>query len=170
MLEAGKDTLRRTPVVGRPIYAGLHALKAGVKDALSPQELFSDLGLKYFGPVDGHDVAAMESALRRARHFGGPVIVHAVTRKGCGYAPAENDVAEQMHSPAAFDPETGRPTGPTPVGWTSRVRRGDGGARARAPRTSSRSPRRCSARRGSPRSPRPSRTAASTSASPSSTR
>ena len=119
VLEAGKDTLRRTPVVGRPIYAGLHALKAGVKDALSPQELFADLGLKYFGPVDGHDVAAMESALRRARHFGGPVIVHAVTRKGCGYAPAENDVAEQMHSPAAFDPETGRPTGPTPVGWTT---------------------------------------------------
>ena len=90
-----------------------------MKDALSPQELFADLGLKYFGPVDGHDVAAMESALRRARHFGGPVIVHAVTRKGCGYPPAENDVAEQMHSPAAFDPETGRPTGPTPVGWTT---------------------------------------------------
>ena len=111
MLEAGKDTLRRTPVVGRPIYAGLHALKAGVKDALSPQELFADLGLKYFGPVDGHDVAAMESALRRARHFGGPVIVHAVTRKGCGYPPAENDDAEQMHCPAAFDPATGLPHG-----------------------------------------------------------
>ena len=57
VLEAGKDTLRRTPVVGRPIYTGLHALKAGVKDALSPQALFADLGLKYFGPVDGHDVA-----------------------------------------------------------------------------------------------------------------
>jgi 1-deoxy-D-xylulose-5-phosphate synthase len=119
VLEAGKDTLRRTPVVGRPLYTGLHALKAGVKDALSPQELFADLGLKYFGPVDGHDVAAVESALRRAKHFGGPVIVHAVTRKGCGYPPAENDAAEQMHSPAAFDPETGRPTGPAAVGWTS---------------------------------------------------
>jgi 1-deoxy-D-xylulose-5-phosphate synthase len=118
-LDAGKQALRGTPVVGPALYAGLHALKAGVKDALSPQELFSDLGLKYFGPVDGHDIAAMESALRRARHFGGPVIVHAVTRKGNGYPPAENDVTEQMHSPAAFDPETGRPTGPPTVGWTS---------------------------------------------------
>ncbi|MCW2721272.1 1-deoxy-D-xylulose-5-phosphate synthase [Pseudonocardia sp.] len=119
MLEAGKNALARTPVVGSTLYAGLHALKAGVKDALSPQELFSDLGLKYFGPVDGHDIGAMESALRRARHFGGPVIVHAVTRKGNGYPPAENDEAEQMHSPAAFDPETGLPTGPPSTGWTS---------------------------------------------------
>jgi 1-deoxy-D-xylulose-5-phosphate synthase len=119
VLEAGKQALSRTPVVGGPIYAALHALKAGVKDALSPQALFSDLGLKYFGPVDGHDIAAMESALRRARHFGGPVIVHAVTQKGRGYLPAENDEAEQMHSPAAFDPETGLPTGPPSVGWTS---------------------------------------------------
>jgi len=119
VLEAGKQALSRTPVVGGTLYAGLHAFKAGVKDALSPQKLFSDLGLKYFGPVDGHDIAAMESALRRARHFGGPVIVHAVTRKGCGYTPAENDEDEQMHSPAAFDPATGLPTGPPSVGWTS---------------------------------------------------
>jgi 1-deoxy-D-xylulose-5-phosphate synthase len=119
VLDAGKHALARTPVVGNALYSGLHALKAGVKDALSPQELFSDLGLKYFGPVDGHDTAAMESALRRARHFGGPVIVHAVTRKGAGYPPAENDTAEQMHSPSAFDPETGLPTGPPSVGWTS---------------------------------------------------
>ncbi|WP_181781959.1 1-deoxy-D-xylulose-5-phosphate synthase, partial [Pseudonocardia pini] len=119
LLEAGKHTLRGTPVVGPAVYAGLHALKAGIKDAISPQELFADLGLKYFGPVDGHDVAAMESALRRARHFGGPVVVHAVTRKGNGYAPAENDEAEQMHSPSAFDPETGLPTGPKTTGWTS---------------------------------------------------
>ncbi|ANY05026.1 1-deoxy-D-xylulose-5-phosphate synthase [Pseudonocardia sp. HH130630-07] len=118
MLEAGKRTVRGTPVVGPALYAGLHAFKAGVKDALSPQELFSDLGLKYFGPVDGHDIAQLESALSRAKRFGGPVIVHAVTRKGNGYSPAENDEAEQMHSPAAFDPETGTPTGSPSTGWT----------------------------------------------------
>jgi 1-deoxy-D-xylulose-5-phosphate synthase len=119
VLEAGKQALARTPVVGGTIYAGLHALKAGMKDALAPQELFSDLGIKYFGPVDGHDVAALESALARARRFGGPVIVHAVTQKGRGYPPAENDEAEQMHSPAAFDPVTGLPVGPPTVGWTT---------------------------------------------------
>jgi 1-deoxy-D-xylulose-5-phosphate synthase len=119
VLDAGKAALVNTPVVGGTLYAGLHALKAGLKDALSPQELFSDLGLKYFGPVDGHDIAAMESALHRAKRFGGPVIVHAVTRKGNGYLPAENDEAEQMHSPAAFDPETGLPTAAPSIGWTS---------------------------------------------------
>lgn len=118
VLEAGKRTVRGTPVVGPALYAGLHAFKAGVKDALSPQELFSDLGLKYFGPVDGHDIGQVESALRRAKRFGGPVIVHAVTRKGNGYPPAENDEAEQMHSPSAFDPETGEPTGSPSTGWT----------------------------------------------------
>ena len=118
VLEAGKQALHRTPLVGGPAYAALHALKAGVKDALSPQELFSDLGIKYFGPVEGHGVAAVESALRRARGFGGPVIVHVVTQKGKGYPPAENDEAEQMHSPAAFDPMTGLPTAPPTAGWT----------------------------------------------------
>ncbi len=118
-LDAGKQALRGTPVIGRALYVGLHAVKAGVKDAISPQELFADLGLKYFGPIDGHDIGALESALRRARHFGGPVIVHAVTRKGNGYPPAENDEAEQMHSPAAFDPATGLPTARPSVGWTS---------------------------------------------------
>ncbi len=119
VLDAGKAALARTPVVGGTLYAGLHAVKAGLKDALAPQELFSDLGLKYFGPVDGHDIGALESALRRARNFGGPVVVHAVTQKGRGYPPAENDDVEQMHSPAAFDPETGLPTAPPSVGWTS---------------------------------------------------
>ena len=123
VLEKGKQALNSTPVVGGPLYAALHAVKAGMKDALAPQELFSDLGIKYFGPVDGHNVASVESALRRARGFGGPVIVHVVTQKGRGYPPAENDVAEQMHSPAAFDPVTGLPTGAAERRLDQRVRR-----------------------------------------------
>jgi 1-deoxy-D-xylulose-5-phosphate synthase len=118
VLDAGKRALTVTPV-GRAMYSGLHALKAGMKDALAPQPLFGDLGLKYVGPVDGHDLVAMESALRRARDFGGTVVVHAVTRKGCGYPPAENDEIEQMHAPGAFDPPTGAPVGAPKGGWTT---------------------------------------------------
>jgi 1-deoxy-D-xylulose-5-phosphate synthase len=119
VLQTGKQALQRTPVVGRAIYAGLHAAKRGLKDALTPQVLFEDLGLKYLGPVDGHDVRAMESALRRARDFGGPVIVHAVTRKGNGYAPAENDATHLMHQVKVMDPETGVPIAPSGIDWTS---------------------------------------------------
>ncbi|MGV9818471.1 1-deoxy-D-xylulose-5-phosphate synthase [Nocardia xishanensis] len=119
-LDAGKRILKSIPRVGESAYSMVHAVKAGIKDAVSPQELFSDLGLKYVGPVDGHDVAAMEAALRRAKDFGGPVVVHAVTQKGRGYAPAENHVADQMHACDPIDPLTGRPVGgPKAIGWTS---------------------------------------------------
>ncbi|MGH3913537.1 MAG: 1-deoxy-D-xylulose-5-phosphate synthase [Pseudonocardiaceae bacterium] len=119
VLSSGKQALQRTPVVGRAIYAGLHAAKRGLKDALTPQVLFEDLGLKYLGPVDGHDVRAMETALHRARDFGGPVIVHAVTRKGNGYRPAEDDAAELMHQVKVMDPVTGEPIAPPGTSWTS---------------------------------------------------
>ncbi|MGH3794374.1 MAG: 1-deoxy-D-xylulose-5-phosphate synthase [Pseudonocardiaceae bacterium] len=119
VLYQGKQALERTPVVGRAIYAALHAAKRGLKDALTPQILFEDLGLKYLGPVDGHDLRAMEAALRRAKAFGGPVIVHAVTRKGNGYRPAENDAAELMHQVKVMDPETGAPITPAGITWTS---------------------------------------------------
>ncbi len=118
-LAGGKAALLNTPVVGRPIYTALHAAKRGLKDALAPQGMFEDLGLKYMGPVDGHDLAAVESALARAKAFGGPVIVHAVTRKGNGYAPAENHEADQMHQTDPMDPETGAPTSTKKRGWTS---------------------------------------------------
>jgi 1-deoxy-D-xylulose-5-phosphate synthase len=117
-LEVIKGYLPRTPVVGRPVYDALHGLKRGLKDMLAPQGLFEDLGLKYVGPVDGHDIAAMEHALRRARAFGGPVIVHCVTRKGFGYEPAENDEADCLHGPGAFDPLTGRPRTAGGRRWT----------------------------------------------------
>ena len=68
---AGQGVLDRTPVVGRPLYDTLHGIKKGLKDVVAPQGMFEDLGLKYIGPVDGHDVEAVEHALRRARAYGG---------------------------------------------------------------------------------------------------
>ena len=110
----------RRDLVGRAVYSVLHGIKAGLKDAVAPQELFGDLGLKYVGPVDGHNLAATEAALRRAKDFGGPVVVHVVTRKGNGYVHAENDVADQMHATGIIDPDTGRPLSTSSsVNWTS---------------------------------------------------
>lgn len=115
----GKGFLQRTPFVGRPLYDALHGVKKGVKDVVAPQGLFEDLGLKYIGPVDGHDEQELEFALGRARDFQQPVIVHAITTKGRGYAPAENDEADRFHGVGVIDPDTGQPltqSGPT---WTS---------------------------------------------------
>jgi 1-deoxy-D-xylulose-5-phosphate synthase len=119
-LAAGKRMLQGTPVVGKPLYAALHAAKRGIKDALSPQIMFEDLGLKYFGPVDGHDFAALDAALRRAKEFGGPVIVHVATCKGRGYPLAENDEVDQMHQTDPIDPVTGKlTTAKGAASWTS---------------------------------------------------
>jgi 1-deoxy-D-xylulose-5-phosphate synthase len=119
-LEAGKRMLQGTPVVGKPLYAALHAAKRGIKDAISPQIMFEDLGLKYFGPVDGHDFAALDAALRRAKEFGGPVIVHVATCKGRGYPLAENDEVDQMHQTDPIDPVTGKlTTAKGAASWTS---------------------------------------------------
>ncbi|MFT7837157.1 1-deoxy-D-xylulose-5-phosphate synthase [Saccharothrix sp. BKS2] len=117
-LERGKNAIQAAPILGKPLYAALHAAKRGIKDAISPQAMFEDLGLKYIGPVDGHDHAALESALRRAKSFGGPVIVHTVTRKGNGFAPAENHEADQMHATGVIDPITGENIGPSKRTWT----------------------------------------------------
>ncbi len=112
-------TSRKGPV-SRAVYSVLHGIKAGLKDAVSPQELFADLGLKYIGPVDGHNLSATEAALKLAKDFGGPVIVHVVTRKGMGYVHAENDVADQMHATGVIDPDTGKPlSASSSVDWTS---------------------------------------------------
>ncbi|TXH26943.1 MAG: 1-deoxy-D-xylulose-5-phosphate synthase [Mycobacterium sp.] len=118
-LERGKNALRGMPVVGEFCYQCVHSIKAGIKDALAPQALFTDLGLKYVGPIDGHDEHAVEAALRHARGFNAPVIVHVVTRKGMGYAHAENDEAEQMHSTGIINPHTGQATSTSAPGWTS---------------------------------------------------
>ncbi|OBK14785.1 1-deoxy-D-xylulose-5-phosphate synthase [Mycobacterium asiaticum] len=118
-LERGRNAMRSVPMVGEVAYHLLHSVKAGIKDSLSPQLLFTDLGLKYVGPVDGHDERAVEVALRSARGFGAPVIVHVATRKGMGYGPAEADEAEQMHSTVPIDPRTGLATKVAGPGWTA---------------------------------------------------
>jgi len=119
-LDTVRSALSSTPVVGTPLYTALHGLKRGMKDFLQPQVLFEDLGLKYVGPIDGHDVEAMESALRRARDFGAPVIVHAVTVKGYGYQPAVDDEADCLHSVGpGTDPLTGKLVAPGARSWTS---------------------------------------------------
>ena len=117
-LDWGKGTLHRTPVVGGAMYETLHGMKKGIKDIVAPQGLFEDLGLKYVGPVDGHDVAAVEQALRRARSFAGPVLVHAITQKGKGYDHAINDESDQFHAVGVINPETGLPLEISGRSWT----------------------------------------------------
>jgi 1-deoxy-D-xylulose-5-phosphate synthase len=117
-LDWGKRTLNRSGAPGRFAYEWLHGLKKGIKDVVAPQGMFEDLGIKYIGPVDGHDIEATEHALRRARAYGAPVIVHVITEKGRGYTPAEQDVADRFHAVGRIHPETGLPVAPSRFGWT----------------------------------------------------
>ncbi|WP_171162429.1 1-deoxy-D-xylulose-5-phosphate synthase [Streptomyces sp. I05A-00742] len=118
-LARGKDLLERTPVVGKPLYETLHGAKKGLKDFIAPQGMFEDLGLKYVGPIDGHDIEALESALQRAKRFGGPVIVHCLTEKGRGYQPAEQHEADRFHGIGVIHPDTGLPVAASGASWTS---------------------------------------------------
>jgi 1-deoxy-D-xylulose-5-phosphate synthase len=119
VLDGVRGVLGRTPLVGRPLFEALHGAKKGLKDLLAPQGMFEDLGLKYVGPVDGHDRQALEAALTAAKRFGGPVIVHAVTRKGEGFGPAVRHEEDLFHSPKPFDPITGITLTPPAADWTS---------------------------------------------------
>lgn len=118
-LRRGKSTLLGLGRPGKRTYEALHGLKAGLKDLFVPHALFGDLKLKYIGPVDGHDEVAMELALERAKAFGGPVLVHAITQKGRGYTPAEEDIADRFHAVGQIHPETGLPVAPQRFGWTA---------------------------------------------------
>ncbi len=117
-LDWGKDVLQKTPVVGAPIFETLHGMKKGIKDIVAPQGMFEDLGLKYIGPIDGHDIAAMDRALEQAKEFGEPVLVHVITEKGRGYSPAIADEAEKFHAVGIVDPETGLPVSSSKTSWT----------------------------------------------------
>ncbi len=117
-LDWGKDVLHKTPVVGGPIYDTLHGMKKGIKDIIAPQGMFEDLGLKYMGPIDGHDIAAMERALAQAKDYGAPILVHAITEKGRGHKPALADEAEKFHAVGVVDPETGESLSKSGLTWT----------------------------------------------------
>jgi 1-deoxy-D-xylulose-5-phosphate synthase len=119
ILSRGKRMLHNTPLVGKYIYGTLHGIKKGMKDMLAPQGMFEDLGFKYLGPIDGHDIEAMEKTLQMAKEFGSPVIVHAITEKGRGYKPALDDVAEKFHAVGIVDPVTGKPLKASATSWTN---------------------------------------------------
>jgi len=119
ILELVKRNVSRAPLVGNAAYDILHGIKIGLKDVLAPQGLFSDLGLKYVGPVDGHDIAAVERALRQAKQFGGPVLVHCITRKGNGFKAAENHEEDRFHAVGKINAKTGEALGSTSgQNWT----------------------------------------------------
>ena len=118
-LDWGKDVLAKTPVVGSPIYETLHGVKKGIKDIVAPQGMFEDLGLKYMGPIDGHDLEALDRALLQAKEFGEPVLVHVITEKGRGHHPAVADEAEKFHAVGVVDPQTGAPLAKSSPTWTS---------------------------------------------------
>lgn len=121
VLDYIKTTLTQAPLFGPPLFEALHGLKKGIKDVVQPQVLFEDLGLKYLGPVDGHDEQAVENALSRARDFGGAVLVHVITRKGFGYPLAEANEEDCLHQvgPAVSPPAVPAPAGrAAPRLWT----------------------------------------------------
>jgi 1-deoxy-D-xylulose-5-phosphate synthase len=111
ILELVKRNVSRAPLVGNAAYDILHGIKIGLKDVLAPQGLFSDLGLKYVGPVDGHDIAEVERALRQAKQFRGPVLVHCITRKGNGFKAAEDHVEDHFHAVGKINATTGEAIG-----------------------------------------------------------
>ncbi len=117
-LDWGKEVLHKTPVVGAPIYETLHGVKKGIKDIVAPQGMFEDLGLKYVGPIDGHDLPSLEKALAQAKQFGEPVLVHVITEKGRGHQPAIEDEAEKFHAVGVVDPATGIPVTKSAKSWT----------------------------------------------------
>jgi 1-deoxy-D-xylulose-5-phosphate synthase len=112
--------LRDLPAVGDLAYSSMQAVKAALREMLSPTAFFEALGVKYSGPIDGHDIAGMEAALRNAAELDGPVVVHVLTQKGRGYPPAEDDDEKNLHdAPPVFDPAIGPPAGwSAPKGYT----------------------------------------------------
>ena len=119
VMEQGKRTLKAMGWVGERAFDALHAMKEGIKHQVVPTQMFQDLGMKYVGPIEGHDIGSLMTALAYAKQYDGPLIIHVATEKGHGFAPAVNDEADQMHSTGVIDPVTGEALGQARPGWTS---------------------------------------------------
>ena len=104
-----KQRVKSLPKIGPMVYGILHGIKMGVRDVLVPQGMFTELGLKYIGPINGHDIGAVELALHQAKRFGGPVLVHCITQKGRGFSPAEEHEEDRFHAVGQFDESNGEP-------------------------------------------------------------
>ena len=115
-----EEALREIPGVGGLAYSSIQGIKAAFREVLEPMAFFETLGVRYSGPIDGHDIAGLEQALRHAASYDGPIVLHVLTHKGHGYAPAEDDDEKCLHDVSVvFDPETGPPEGwAAPKGYT----------------------------------------------------
>jgi len=132
--DRAERALRAVPGIGAYLDRGLQGVRAGAREAiLDPGNFFEALGVRYVGPVDGHDVVALERVLRQAADQDGPIIVHALTQKGFGYPPAEADDEKCLHDTATFDPVTGPPRW-CPTGFTRAFADAMDAAGARDPR------------------------------------
>ena len=114
-----EDTLRDLPAVGGLAYSSVQGLYSAIREVMEPTAFFETLGVRYVGPIDGHDVAGMEHALRAASGHEGPIVVHVLTQKGRGYPPAEDDDEKNLHDAPVFDLHTGPAAGwSAPKGYT----------------------------------------------------
>jgi 1-deoxy-D-xylulose-5-phosphate synthase len=109
--------VRRVPMIGQQLEMGMSGVRAAFREVLAPDAFFESLGVRYVGPIEGHDLPLLEDVLSRAAEFDEPIIVHVVTQKGRGYKPAEDDDEKCLHDAPIFDPAAGPPAW-IPVGYT----------------------------------------------------
>ena len=106
--QSGRKVLDKIPVVGPVLVKGIRRLKQGIKQLIIPKMFFEDIGFKYLGPIDGHNIEDMELIFKRAKELDEPVLIHVLTKKGKGYEPAERK-PDKFHATSPFDIQTGKP-------------------------------------------------------------
>lgn len=105
---SGKKIISKIPVIGKPIVKIVQRMKRSIKQLVIPKMFFEDIGFRYLGPVDGHNIEELERMLRISKELDGPVLLHVLTKKGKGYKIAEEN-PDKFHATGPFDIETGKP-------------------------------------------------------------